>query len=863
MSVERSESEVGSKGRAVHRKDSSATGASSVHSGSAASVPLVEPLAHMVQDIRLHGEGSGSGSSGKTGNGNGNGGASAGRGSTRGRRDRAEEWVRRTRPDEIDSKVGKSGKAVNVTTNYFNLLKRPSWRLFKYRVDMVPEEDHMKRRKALLYVHKEKLPQMMFDGTLAFMVDRMDQDPMVLESTNRDGTVVRITLRLVEELTPNDFHYMQFFNIVLRKVMEGLGLTQIRRDFFDPKAKKELKQYKLEVWPGYVTTINQMEQNLMLSVKVEHKVLRMDTVHDQISTVIGKNRDNYRAAVTKELLGKIVMTRYNNETYKIDDIAWNENPMSTFNGRHGEITYVDYYQNKYNRAIRDLKQPLIISLPTLRDKRACAPSEALPKMLIPELCNMTGLTDDQRNNFQLMKAMGDITRPDPEKRVQALRGFSDRLANTPECQAVLKSWHIEFAQDLANFRARCLDPEPILGSGNAKFQYKSENADWSGAFRNWKQVSAMKLDKWVVLHPPKAGDQVKEFLNCISKVGPSLGMIIAKPKVYELGDTRPTTYVKELRIVVAQSQPRLVMIIIPSKTGEHYAAVKNICCVESAVPSQVITSSVLAKPKGLMSVATKVVVQMNCKMGGEPWAVDIPMKNTMVLGYDTYHDSLHKDKSAGALVASLNKNFTRFISSAHIHDRMSEMTDHMVPAVTKALRKYIEVNGQAPERVIMYRDGVGDGQISYVLDHEVAAIEQCFKMQRLEGVKFTYVIVSKRINTKFFAMNGKPGNVNSGTIVDDVVTQPERYDFFLVSQSVTQGTVNPTSYNIVKDTSGLKPEHMQRLTYKLTHLYYNWPGTVRVPAPCQYAHKLALLVGDALHKVPSPTGEMNDLLYFL
>ena len=69
-----------------------------------------------------------------------------------------------------------------------------------------------------------------------------------------------------------------------------------------------------------------------------------------------------------------------------------------------------------------------------------------------------------------------------------------------------------------------------------------------------------------------------------------------------------------------------------------------------------------------------------------------------------------------------------------------------------------------------------------------------------------------------------------------------RYDFFLVSQSVRQGTVNPTSYNIIKDTSGLKPKHIQMLTYKLTHLYYNWPGTVRVPAPCQYAHKLAFLV---------------------
>ena len=29
-----------------------------------------------------------------------------------------------------------------------------------------------------------------------------------------------------------------------------------------------------------------------------------------------------------------------------------------------------------------------------------------------------------------------------------------------------------------------------------------------------------------------------------------------------------------------------------------------------------------------------------------------------------------------------------------------------------------------------------------------------------------------------------------------------RYDFFLVSQSVRQGTVNPTSYNVIKDTSG-------------------------------------------------------------
>ena len=91
----------------------------------------------------------------------------------------------------------------------------------------------------------------------------------------------------------------------------------------------------------------------------------------------------------------------------------------------------------------------------------------------------------------------------------------------------------------------------------------------------------------------------------------------------------------------------------------------------------------------------------------------------------------------------------------------------------------------------------------------------------------------------------------------DVNVMLFRYDFFLVSQSVNQGTVNPTSYNVVKDTSGLLPKHIQALTYKLTHLYYNWPGTVRVPAPCQYAHKLAFLVS-----IPAPNSNLHayDLL---
>ena len=57
----------------------------------------------------------------------------------------------------------------------------------------------------------------------------------------------------------------------------------------------------------------------------------------------------------------------------------------------------------------------------------------------------------------------------------------------------------------------------------------------------------------------------------------------------------------------------------------------------------------------LAVVVGVVAVQMNCKLGGEPWAV----KDTMVIGCDTYHDSKTKGRSVGAVVTSLNSTFTK------------------------------------------------------------------------------------------------------------------------------------------------------------------------------------------------------------
>ena len=40
----------------------------------------------------------------------------------------------------------------------------------------------------------------------------------------------------------------------------------------------------------------------------------------------------------------------------------------------------------------------------------------------------------------------------------------------------------------------------------------------------------------------------------------------------------------------------------------------------------------------------------------------------------------------------------------------------------------MKVNGMYPDKVIIYRDGVSDGQLKLVLDYEIPQIEKAFSM---------------------------------------------------------------------------------------------------------------------------------------
>jgi aubergine-like protein len=315
---------------------------------------------------------------------------------------------------------------------------------------------------------------------------------------------------------------------------------------------------------------------------------------------------------------------------------------------------------------------------------------------------------------------------------------------------------------------------------------------------------------------------------------------------------------------VAPENPDLVIAIIPKIDTELYAALKKLMCVKFALLSQVITAQrIINKFDKHRTFATKILVQMATKLGAKPWALKIPPKNVMIAGFDTFHskDGDRHGTSYGAFTATLDPLFGRYYSQSLSHQAGEEISQNLPTMFVGALKEYQAVNGALPQKIIFYRDGVGEGQVEEVRDIEIKAIKACLPDA---NIKLTFIIVSKRINTRFFTTGkNKVGNPPSGTVVDDVATLPERYDFYLVSQSVREGTVNPTSYNIILDESGWGPDKIQMLTYKLTHLYYNWPGTVRVPAPCMYAHKLAKLIGESVRNHVNPSLTSKNVLYYL
>ncbi|XP_044897634.1 piwi-like protein 1 isoform X3 [Felis catus] len=767
-----------------------------------------------------------------------------------------------------ESKTGSSGIIVRLSTNHFRLTSRPQWALYQYHIDYNPLMEARRLRSALLFQHEDLIGRChAFDGTILFLPKRLQHKVTEVFSQTRNGEHVRITITLTNELPPTSPTCLQFYNIIFRRLLKIMNLQQIGRNYYNPSDPIDIPNHRLVIWPGFTTSILQYENNIMLCTDVSHKVLRSETVLDFMFNLYHQIEEHkFQEQVSKELIGLIVLTKYNNKTYRVDDIDWDQNPKSTFKKADGsEISFLEYYR---------------------------------------------------------------------------------------------------------------------------KFDYNPQFADWSKETRGAPLISVKPLDNWLLIYTRRNYEAANSLIQNLFKVTPAMGIQMKKAIMIEVDD-RTEAYLRVLQQKVT-SDTQIVVCLLSSNRKDKYDAIKKYLCTDCPTPSQCVVARTLGKQQTVMAIATKIALQMNCKMGGELWRVDMPLKLAMIVGIDCYHDTTAGRRSIAGFVASINEGMTRWFSRCVFQDRGQELVDGLKVCLQAALRAWNSCNEYMPSRIVVYRDGVGDGQLKTLVNYEVPQFLDCLKSvgrgyneyffvnstgtdvllrpwgwrarardtlvlpehpacaladraalclpplprgsetvpsphgpleelrfaslsggeqadvrpdrcvrgslvqndgrrsqcrrsprsserpvcafsqqlvslqkggrrRALEGTcglgarsrllrwsggyfrvglgqllgvdgtrfldpRLTVIVVKKRVNARFFAQSGgRLQNPLPGTVIDVEVTRPEWYDFFIVSQAVRSGSVSPTHYNVIYDNSGLKPDHIQRLTYKLCHVYYNWP----------------------------------------
>ncbi|XP_044052946.1 piwi-like protein 2 [Siniperca chuatsi] len=760
------------------------------------------------------------------------------------------------------NKAGTKGAPITIGSNHIPIHCKNE-AVYQYHVTFTPNVESMAMRFGMMKDHRSTTGEVVaFDGSILYLPVKLN-DVDVLKSLRRtDNEEVQIKIQMTKILPPNSDLCIPFYNVVLRRVMKMIGLKVVGRNHYDPESAVILGKHRLQVWPGYSTCIKHTDGGLYLCVDVSHKVLRNDSVLDVMNMLYQQSKENFQDECTKELIGSIVITRYNNRTYRIDAIEWNKSPKDTFTLMDGtKTTFIEYYSKNYGITIKEMDQPLLMHRPKERSKPGGKQIITGEILLVPELSFMTGIPEKMRKDFRAMKDLTMHINLSSEQHTHSIKQLLKNIRTNAESLKELSQWGLEISSEILVIKGRTLPVETIclrsssFGTG--------ADVSWSREIVRDASISSIPLNIWAIFYPRRCAEQAEELVSTFNKVAGPIGVRLQRPIRVELRDDRTETYVKSIHFqLTSEPNMQLVVCIMVGNRDDLYSAIKKLCCVKSPIPSQAINVRTISQQQKLKSVAQKILLQMNSKLGGELWTVNVPLKHLMVVGVDVHHDTSKAHQSVMGFVASVNSSMTRWYSRVTFQTPTEELINGFRVCLLAALQKYYEVNHNLPEKIVVYRDGVSDGQLRMVEQYEIPQLIKCFETFPSYEPKLVFIVVQKRISTTLYSWAANNfGTPPPGTILDHTLTHKDWVDFYLMAHHIRQGCGLPTHYISLYNTANLTPDHLQRLTFKMCHLYWNWPGTIRVPAPCKYAHKLAFLSGQYLHSEPAI--QLSDKLFFL
>ena len=322
----------------------------------------------------------------------------------------------------------------------------------------------------------------------------------------------------------------------------------------------------------------------------------------------------------------------------------------------------------------------------------------------------------------------------------------------------------------------------------------------------------------------------------------------------------------------------LAVIVIPDTDTGLYNQIKKIADVKAGIHTICVVGSKFGRMKGSdydLQYMANIALKFNLKMGGRNHHVIsdglglIEEDKTMVLGIDVTHPapgSTAEAPSVASMVANIDPFLSQWPAELRIQQKSLRNTDktakklsgvEMVQDLSDMLRSHLKrwlLHHKAlPENILVYRDGVSEGQYAIVLEEELPRLQKActepYRAYKQSLPKFSIVIVGKRHHTRFYPSKegdkDRSDNCKNGTIVDRGITEARKWDFFLQAHAAIQGTARPAHYYVVWDQifhgrnlpKGYKhaADVLEELTHAMCYQFGRATKAVSICPPAYYA----------------------------
>ncbi|XP_076639540.1 protein argonaute-1 [Colletes latitarsis] len=790
------------------------------------------------------------------------------------------------RPD-----IGREGRPISLRANHFQITM-PRGYVHHYDINIQPDKCPRKVNREIIETMVHAYSKIF--GTLKPVFDGRNnlytRDPLPIgsdkielevtlpgEGKDRVFRVVmkwlaQVSLFALEEALEGRTRQIPYDAIlaldVVMRHLPSMTYTPVGRSFFStPDGYYHPLGGGREVWFGFHQSVRPSQWKMMLNIDVSAtafykaqpviefmcEVLDIRDINEQKKPLT----DSQRVKFTKEIKGlKIEITHCGTmrRKYRVCNVTRKPAQMQSFplqleNGQTVECTVAKYFLDKYKMKLR------YPHLPCLQ-----VGQEHKHTYLPLEVCNIVAgqrcikkLTDMQTST--MIKATARSA-PDREREINNLVRRADFNNDS-----YVQEFGLTISNNMVEVRGRILAPPKLQYGGRVSSlggQSKQQAMPTQGVWdmRGKQFFTGVEIRVWAIacFAPQRTvrDDAIRLFIAQLQRISNDAGMpILGQPCFckYATGPDQVEPMFKYLKMTFASLQ--LVCVILPGKTPV-YAEVKRVGDTLLGMATQCVQAKNVNKtsPQTLSNLCLKI----NVKLGGinnilvpsiRPKVFDEPI---IFFGADVTHPPAgdNKKPSIAAVVASMDAHPSRYAATVRVQQHRQEIIQELSSMVMELLcRFYKSTGGYKPHRIILYRDGVSEGQFMHVLQHELTAIrEACMKLEDDYKPGVTFIVVQKRHHTRLFCsdkkeQSGRSGNIPAGTTVDICITHPTEFDFYLCSHQGIQGTSRPSHYHVLWDDNHFESDELQSLTYQLCHTYVRCTRSVSIPAPAYYAHLVA------------------------